>query len=130
MSAERADLRCETCERVTDHELHYAGRLLESVRCTHCGTHLELSHRALVPAYVLDLEQRLASKPGRMLRRAARHPGAYLLALPGAVLRQPAKFLREFRDLVGAGYGLAGLRSRRARRGAPGGSARRRTRAG
>jgi hypothetical protein len=100
MSVEHADLRCDHCEDVTPHELHYAGRLLESVRCTRCGTHLELSHRALLPAYALDLEQRLASKPRRMWHRAARDPRGFLLGLPGAMLRQPRKFLRELRELV------------------------------
>jgi len=100
MSTEHADLHCETCGLVTDHELHYAGRLLESVRCTRCGTHLELSQRALLPAYVVDLERRVASKPGRMVRRAAHHPLGFALALPRAVLRQPGKFLREFRAVL------------------------------
>jgi hypothetical protein len=100
MSVEYADLRCERCEQVTGHEFHYAGRLLESVRCTRCGTHLELSHRALLPAYALDLEQRLASKPRRMWHRAARDPRGFLVGLPVAVLRQPVKFLRELRELI------------------------------
>lgn len=100
MSAEQAELRCEVCDQLTDHELHYTGRLLDSVRCTHCGTHVELSSRALIPAYALDLEQRLASKPRRMLRRVARDPQGYLRQLPGAVLRQPVKFFREFRGLL------------------------------
>lgn len=100
MSIEHADLACESCNLVTEHELHYAGRLLESVRCTHCGTHMELSHRALLPAYLHDLEQRVASKPRRLLHRAARDPWAFARGLPGAVLRQPAKFLREFWSLV------------------------------
>lgn len=100
MSVEQADLRCEVCDLVTVHELHYAGRLLDAVRCTRCGTHLELSQRALLPAYVLDLERRVTSKPGRMLRRATHHPVGFVRQLPGAVLRQPVKFLREFRDLL------------------------------
>lgn len=100
MSIERADLRCESCERTTPHELHYAGRLLESVRCTECGSHLELSHRALLPAYLHDLEQRVVSKPQRMLRRAERDPRGYLRSLPRAIVRQPLKFWREFWALV------------------------------
>ncbi|MGZ4447325.1 MAG: hypothetical protein ACXVWZ_03790 [Nocardioides sp.] len=100
MSVNEADLHCEVCGRVTDHEFHYVGRLLESVRCTVCGTHLELSQRALIPAYATDLEQRLASKPRRVARRIARDPAGYLAQLPAAVLRQPAKFLREFRSLL------------------------------
>ena len=33
MSTELAELHCETCDRVTEHELRYTGRLLDSVRC-------------------------------------------------------------------------------------------------
>lgn len=99
MNIAHADLLCETCDQVTEHELHYAGRILESVRCTRCGRHMELSQSALLPAYVHDLEQRVASKPRRLVHRAARDPGAFLKGLPAAVLRQPLKFLREFRSL-------------------------------
>lgn len=100
MSVSDADLFCETCGRVTEHEFHYVGRLLESVRCTVCGAHLELSHRALIPAYATDLEQRLASKPRRMARRAARDPAGFLRQLPAAILRQPMKFVRELGSLI------------------------------
>jgi hypothetical protein len=100
MSTQYAELRCETCRLVTDHELHYAGRLLESIRCTRCGSRIEISPRALLPAYAHDLEQRMLSKPRRMLRRAAKDPAGFALYLPRAVLRQPAKFVREFWSLV------------------------------
>ena len=100
MSIEHAQLYCETCEKVRDHELHYAGRLLESVRCPVCGTQFELSQRALLPAYVKDLEGRIVSKPGRMLHRAARDPLGFARQLPGAILRQPRKFVREFWSLI------------------------------
>lgn len=100
MNDEHAELLCETCGVVTDHELHYAGRLLGSTRCTRCGRHIELSQRALLPAYARDLEQRLASKPRRMLARAAEDPVGFARQLPRAVLRQPVKFIREFWRLV------------------------------
>lgn len=100
MTSEEAELRCEVCDRLTDHELHYTGRLLDSVRCTRCGTHVELSSRALIPAYAMDLEQRLASKPRRMMRRISRDPAGFLRQLPRAAMRQPLKFLSEFRDLL------------------------------
>lgn len=99
MSHEEAELHCEACNQLTDHELHYTGRLLDSVRCTRCGSHVELSSRALIPAYAMDLEHRLASKPRRMMRRIAGDPAGYLRQLPRAVLRQPSKFLSEFRSL-------------------------------
>ncbi len=97
---EHAVLHCETCDDDTEHELHYAGRLLESTRCTRCGTVLGVSAKAMIPAYAHDLEQRIVSKPRRMMRRARRDPVGYALLLPRAVLRQPAKFLRELWSLV------------------------------
>ncbi len=100
MTIEHAQLYCETCEKVRNHELHYAGRLLESVQCSVCQTQFELSQRALLPAYVKDLEGRIVSKPRRMLHRAARDPLAYARQLPAAILRQPKKFVREFWSLI------------------------------
>jgi predicted Zn finger-like uncharacterized protein len=99
MSIEHADLLCERCDRVTEHELHYAGRLLESVRCTRCGHRFEMTSRALVPAYLHDLEKRMVSKPRRMLRRTRQDPAGYLRGLPRSVMRQPAKMVKEIRSL-------------------------------
>jgi hypothetical protein len=99
-NVEHADLQCEVCELVTEHELHYAGRLLESVRCMRCGHRFEVTPRALVPAYLLDLEQRVVSKPRRMLRRTRQDPAAYLRSLPRSVMmRKPVKLLGEIRSL-------------------------------
>lgn len=100
MNIAHAELSCETCETVTEHEMHYAGRLLESVRCTVCSQHMELSQRVLVPAYVHDLEQRVISKPSRLWHRATKDPVGFLRGLPMAVLRQPVKFFKEFRSLI------------------------------
>lgn len=100
MSIEYAELLCDRCDRVTEHELHYAGRLLESVACTRCAHHIWLSQRALVPAYLLDLEHRVVSKPQRLYHRALRDPRTFVVSLPAAVLRQPMKFAREFWSLV------------------------------
>ena len=89
---EHADLRCESCGEVTEHELQVR-RPAAGVDAVH---QLRAPHRAhpapLVPAYVRDLEQRVVSKPRRMLRRASRDPLGFARQLPGAVLRQPAKF--------------------------------------
>ena len=99
MSTELAELHCETCDRVTEHELRYTGRLLDSVRCTVCGAHLDVPARDMLPSYLADLEQRVASKPGRMLRRAAQDPAGFLRYLPGAVARQPGKIVGELRAI-------------------------------
>jgi hypothetical protein len=100
VSTAYADLSCEVCGRVTDHELRYAGRLLEATRCTVCGTQVEVTPRAMVPAYARDLEQRVTSKPGRMVRRFARDPVGYTMRLPWAIARQPVKLVREWWSLV------------------------------
>ena len=100
MSLEHADFRCETCGESTTHELKYAGRLLEWSRCTVCGTQVEVTPRAMIPAYARDLEHRVASKPLRMWRRWRRDPWGYTLSLPPAVARQPAKLARELWGLV------------------------------
>ena len=63
MSHEEAELHCEVCGQLTDHELHYAGRLLDSVRCTRCGTHVELSAREFALAEIFLLN------PGQVLTR-------------------------------------------------------------
>ena len=99
MTSELADLECEVCEDVTEHELHYAGRLLESVRCTRCGHHVAITPRALLPAYLQDLEHRVVSKPSRLLRRSRQDP-RFRRDLPRAIARQPKKFLGELWALI------------------------------
>ena len=125
MSVELADLHCETCDQVTEHELHYSGRLLESTRCTVCGAHLDVPARDMLPAYLADLEQRVVSKPRRMVRRVGpRTRSASLRQLPRAIARQPAKFLAR------ATVDLPALTRRVPPRYAPGDRPRRRTPAG
>lgn len=99
MSVEFAELRCETCGEVTEHELHYTGRLLESVRCTQCGTQLDVPARDMLPSYLADLEQRVLSKPARLLRRAGNDPGGFTRQLPKAIARQPVKLFNELRSI-------------------------------
>ena len=99
MNVELADLHCEQCDQVTEHELHYAGRLLESTRCTVCATQLDVPAHELLPAYLVDLEQRVASKPRRVARRAGRDPLGFARQLPRAIARQPGKFADELRSI-------------------------------
>jgi len=100
MTTEHADFTCSSCGTTAEHELRYAGRLLESIRCLHCGHVVELEPRILVPAYLHDLERRLVSKPRRVIRRVSREGGAFLLSLPRAVARQPVKIAREIWTIV------------------------------
>ncbi|HEY4604970.1 MAG TPA: hypothetical protein VIH08_11615 [Blastococcus sp.] len=54
----------------------------------------------MVPAYVHDLEQRVASKPVRLAKRARRDPRRFVRDLPAAVLRQPVKLTGELWSLI------------------------------
>ncbi len=51
-------------------------------------------------AYLRDLEHRVLTKPVRLARRAVREPVRFLVALPGAILLQPGKFLDELRTAL------------------------------
>jgi hypothetical protein len=100
MSVEHAEFPCTACGQTAEHELRYAGRLLESTHCLNCGHVVELEQRVLLPAYLHDLEQRVVSKPRRMLRRASVDGAAFVKGLPRAVLRQPIKMARELWTVI------------------------------
>ncbi len=100
MTVEHATFTCSHCGETVEHELHYAGRLLESTRCSHCAHVVELEQRVLLPAYLHDLEQRVASKPARMLRRAQTEGAAFVRGLPQAIAKQPGKIAREIWTII------------------------------
>lgn len=95
---ERAMLRCSTCGKVTEHRVRYAGRLIADITCS-CGALTSRDPAEAWAEYVRDLEQRLRSKPGRLLRRAADDPVRFLTDLPGKLVAQPFKLAREWRAL-------------------------------
>ena len=92
-------LTCSMCGLDSEHEVHYAGRILAHARCMHCGTVMRQSTEVLRKAYIKDLEQRVASKPWRLVRRILSEPNYLFKGLPNAVKRQPKKFLNEAKEL-------------------------------
>ena len=94
-------LRCHVCQGEHLHEVTYAGRLLASTLCSNCGHRIAKDLPGLRRAYIADVEHRILTKPGRMLRRVIRHPVAFALDLPGALLAKPAKMEAELRVLYG-----------------------------
>jgi hypothetical protein len=96
----RATLLCSNCGRTTEHRFVYAGRILTHTECGNCGHVVHAQNQAdLYHEYVLDLKQRLRTKPRRLARRASKHPLRFLVALPKAIVRQPMKLLGEFRTV-------------------------------
>jgi hypothetical protein len=100
MVSSTSDLTCVACGQECEHELVIVGRLLQSTRCTACGHVVRHEQRDLMSAYLRDLEHRLLTKPQRLVRRAVSEPLTFLLGLPGAVLRQPAKIVEELKTVL------------------------------
>ena len=94
-------LACHHCDGEHLHEVTYAGRLLASTVCSNCGHTIAKDLPELRRAYITDVEHRVRTKPRRMLRRVIRHPVAFALDLPGALLVKPAKMKAELRVLYG-----------------------------
>jgi C4-type Zn-finger protein len=94
-------LGCSQCHGEHLHEVTYAGRLLASTVCSNCGHRIAKDLAGLRRAYLADVEHRVRTKPRRMLRRVIRHPVAFALDLPGALLVKPAKMEAELRVLYG-----------------------------
>ena len=94
-------LDCSHCSGEHLHEVTYAGRLLASTVCSNCGHRIAKDLSGLRRAYLADVEHRVRTKPRRMLRRVIRHPVAFALNLPGALLVKPAKMEAELRVLYG-----------------------------
>jgi len=96
----RAPLLCSVCGQTAEHRFVYAGRLLTHTECENCGHVVHPANQADLPReYVLDLKQRLRTKPRRLARRAFKHPLKFLAALPRAIFRQPAKLISEYRTV-------------------------------
>ena len=96
----RAPLLCSVCGQTAEHRFVYAGRLLTHTECENCGHIVHPANQADLPReYVLDLKQRLRTKPRRLARRAFKHPLKFLAALPRAIFRQPAKLINEYRTV-------------------------------
>jgi len=94
-------LACHECSGEHLHEATYAGRLLAATVCSNCGHTVAKDLPGLRRAYLADVEHRVRTKPRRMLRRVIRHPVAFALDLPGALLVKPAKMEAELRVLYG-----------------------------
>ncbi len=96
---ESSELLCSTCGQTTLQEITYAGRLITSVRCTHCGTVVRFDRPSLPAEYKDDLRERLRSKPRRFAHRLRRHPLKALRSLPAAIVRQPMKLFVEWKTV-------------------------------
>ena len=94
-----AVLLCAMCNRETEHQVTYAGRLLATAKCSACGAVMRHDTHDLRKAYVKDLEHRLATKPWRIVKRILTEPNYLFKGLPKAIRKQPKKFIEEAKEL-------------------------------
>ena len=94
-----AELHCVHCGAEVLHELLYAGRLLVSTTCQLC--HLRVKHNPgdLSLNYLIDLENRISTKPGRLWKRFWKSPIRLIWGMPAKVFQQPGKIWREIKSL-------------------------------
>lgn len=92
-------LQCTNCNRESEHEVHYAGRILAHAKCLACGTVISQSPGELRKNYLKDLEHRVSTKPWRLVQRILRDPRYLFTGMPKAILDQPKKFLGEAKEL-------------------------------
>lgn len=94
-----AELHCSHCDQETLHALVYAGRLIVSSTCQTCHTQVKHEPGDLRLHYIKDLENRIATKPGRLWRRFWKSPAGVMWSTPKKVMQQPKKFWREIKSL-------------------------------
>jgi hypothetical protein len=95
------DLECVACRTERLHNVTYLGSVVASVTCTICGESLRPRPEILIADYVRDFELRLVRKPGRMLRKARRHPVSFMFHyLPRGLVNKPREVLQEWEALA------------------------------
>ena len=93
-------LACHHCERGASARGDLRRQAAGLDRLLQLRAHDRQGPAELRRAYLTDVEHRV-TKPRRMLRRVIRHPVAFALDLPGALLVKPAKMEAELRVLYG-----------------------------
>jgi hypothetical protein len=92
-----AYLTCQACGNLAVHEVRYVGRLIVATVCGCCGATVSRDPAEAQAEYLRDIEQRLLSKPRRLVRRAIHDPRGFAATLPRKLLDQPRKLAAEWR---------------------------------
>jgi hypothetical protein len=94
---------CRRCGEEQPHTVTYAGNVVSSIACTHCGETVGPSPETLLREYLRDWETRLSRKPRKMMNHALRHPLAFFLYyLPKGVICKPAEIVNEWETIARA----------------------------
>lgn len=100
MTRFEVSLFCPECEEETLHEVTYAGKYLQLIRCTACDRSLEVRKDALVGQYLADLYKRISTKPSRISEEMRQDLWKFVLSFPKRAATKPVRILREIADVV------------------------------
>ncbi|MGI6424937.1 MAG: bh protein [Tepidanaerobacteraceae bacterium] len=96
----KAELFCLHCNKDTPHTVTYAGKTLKSIKCTTCGSEIEIRRDKLIENYAIDFIERIFTKPYRMTRELERDLTKFILSLPIRIITKPYRIAREVGNII------------------------------
>lgn len=96
----KAELFCLHCNKDTPHTVVYAGKTLKSIKCTVCGSEIEIRREKLIENYAIDFIERILTKPYRMTRELERDLTKFILSLPIRIITKPYRIAREVGNII------------------------------
>lgn len=88
-------LGCVHCGEDTAHQVEYVGGLLVRSRCAPCGREIRKPPVWLKQTYLVELRQRVSSKPWRLAGELRASLPLFLLRAPKRAVTKPFRMLEE-----------------------------------
>jgi hypothetical protein len=95
-----AELFCLHCNRDTPHVVKYVGNTLKSVKCTECGSEIEIKREKLLEKYAVDFIERILTKPYRMTKELEGDITKFILSLPIRIITKPYRIAKEVENII------------------------------
>jgi len=100
ISEMEAELYCLHCKKDTPHLVTYAGNILKSVKCTVCGSELEIKREKLLGNYAVDFIERILTKPYRMTKELEGDLKKFIISLPIRIITKPYRIAKEVEHII------------------------------
>lgn len=96
----KAELFCLHCNKNTSHAVCYVGKTLKSIKCTECGSEIEIRREKLIENYAVDFIERILTKPYRMTQELEKDLTKFILSLPIRIVTKPYRMVREVGEMI------------------------------
>ncbi|AEE91138.1 MAG: bh protein [Tepidanaerobacter acetatoxydans] len=96
----KAELFCLHCNKDTPHTVIYAGNTLKSIKCSNCGSEIEIRRDKLIENYAVDFIERIFTKPYRMTRELEQDLTKFILSLPIRIITKPYRIAKEMGEII------------------------------